>query len=81
MLGNLRQVGRVISTLPEQGMAIDAVVFVPDVLPQLYLGSDVVRVGQLGKLPVAVDRQAKKDKSRDAGGNDCEKSGLPFIHG
>ena len=48
LLRDLGQVGRVVGAFAEQGMAVDAVVLVPDVLAASDLGRDVLGVGECG---------------------------------
>jgi len=60
VLGDLRQIRGVIGAFPEQRVAVDAVVLVPHVHAVPHLRRDVLGVGQLGKLAVAVQRKPEK---------------------
>ena len=62
MLGDLGQIRRVVGTLAEQRVAIDAVLAVPDVLARDDVGRDRVRVRELGESRVAVDGQGDEDE-------------------
>ena len=77
---NLRQVGCVIGTFAKQGMAIDAVVLVPDILASDDLRCQLVFVGQFGELPVAVERQPEKHNCCDSGAAYCEEPCLLLVH-
>ncbi|MNY25099.1 hypothetical protein D3C86_1588570 [compost metagenome] len=80
LLGDFRQIGGVIGALAEQGVAIDAVVLVPDILAARDLRGDLVGIGQFGELSVTVDCQAKKYNNSDSGRYQSERACLSFIH-
>lgn len=65
LLRDLGEVGGVVRTFAEDGVAVDAVVLVPDILAQRDRRRDVLCVCELGKLPVAVDGKAQKDQRGD----------------
>ena len=69
LFGNLGQVRCVIGALAQQGVAVDAVLPMPDVLARDDLGRDLVRVGEGGELPVAVDRKGDERSGRRARSN------------
>jgi hypothetical protein len=65
LLRNLGQVGCVVSTFAKQGVAVDAVVLVPDILAQGDRGRDVLGVCQFWKLAVAVHGETEKNQCGD----------------
>ena len=60
VLGDLGQIGCVICPFTEQGMAVDAVVFVPYILAVGDLRGDVFGIGQRGKLTMGVEGHSEK---------------------
>ena len=65
-LRDLREIRRVIRAFSEQSVTVHAVVFVPDVSTALHLRRVVLLVRQLIELRMAVHRQRKKRKDRNA---------------
>ena len=78
LLRDLGQVGCVVGALPEQRVAVDAVLSVPDVLAGDDLRGDGLRVGELAESHVAVNREPGEDCREDARADDEEKPRLPF---
>ena len=80
LLGDLGQIGRVIRTLTEQRVTVDAIVPVPDMLPGDHFRGELVGVRELGKLPVAVDGEGDKYETEHPGRTEEECAGLSLGH-
>jgi hypothetical protein len=80
MLCDLRQVRGVVGPFPEQRVAVDAVLAVPDVLAGNHIGRDLVRVRQVGESRVAVDGQREEDESKARRARNEEEARLPSGH-
>lgn len=80
LLRDFGQVGRVVAALAKKRMTIDAIVFVPDILPPDDLGRQLVFIRERGKLPVAVDCQYDKYSGGYKRANNEKKPSLSFCH-
>src|SRR5690606_3964967 len=80
MLGDFGEVWRIVGAFAQYCVAVDAVVAVPGILAAHDGVRDLVRVGQLGKLAMAVYRKHQEDQRCNGGGRDGEHAGLTFIH-
>src|SRR5690606_34520219 len=67
MLRDFSEIGCVVSAFTKKRMAINTIVFVPDVFAVSYLRRDGFSIGEFRELPVAVDCHYQKNNS----GNSC----------
>src|SRR5699024_4529397 len=65
----------------QQGMAVDAIIGMPDILPPDNFIRELIGIGQFWKLAMTVYRQYQKDKRRYCCGTSSKKASLSFIHG
>src|SRR5690606_2740414 len=79
-LGDLGEIGRVVGAFAENGVAVDAVVVVPDVLAAHDFFGDGVGVGEGGELAVAVDGEDQEEQACQGRRHDGKQPGLTFVH-
>jgi hypothetical protein len=64
LLGNLREVGRVIRTLPQQRVTVGAVLLVPDAFASDDFRRQLLGVRQRRELSMAVDGQPDEHEGK-----------------
>ena len=79
LLRDLGQVRRIVGALSKQRVAIYAIVLVPDIFAMSDRGRNVLRIGQLGKLAVAIDSQHQEGQRSDSSGTERKEPCLPFV--